>query len=159
MVDGRSTGYSYTAGVTAVCRRRGEQSLLIVTGPPGAGKSTAAAALARRSVRGAYVEADWFWTTLVSGFIEPWRPDADSQNRTVMRSVMAAAAELDLGGYDTVVDGIVGPWMFDVLGDMLGDPRTSRTSSRARTSVRDVTARRLRSHPTHVAPVRGPRRA
>jgi hypothetical protein len=67
------------------------------------------------------VEADWFWTTIVTGFVEPWLPEADAQNRTVLRSAVRAARTLESGGYDTVVDGIVGPWMLDVVADAMED--------------------------------------
>lgn len=93
--------------------------MLIVTGPPGAGKSTIAPSVAQQSAKAACVEADWFWTTIVGGFVRPWLPEADLQNRTVLRSALIAAHALERGGYDTVVDGIVGPWMLDVVTDAL----------------------------------------
>ncbi len=89
--------------------------MLIVTGPPGAGKSTIATSVARDSAKAACVEADWFWTTIVNGFIAPWLPEADTQNRTLLRSALLAAGALERGGYDTVIDGIVGPWMMDMV--------------------------------------------
>lgn len=95
--------------------------MLIVSGPPGAGKSTVARAVAERSERAVCIEADWFWTTIVSGFVAPWLPESDAQNRAVLRAFLSAALELERGGFDTVVDGIVGPWMFDVVADVLGD--------------------------------------
>lgn len=49
-------------------------SLLIVTGPPGAGKSTAAALLAERYDPSALVEGDVFHAFLRCGAIEPWLP-------------------------------------------------------------------------------------
>jgi AAA domain len=93
--------------------------LLFLTGPPGAGKSTVGRLVASRYARSTLVESDWFWTTIVSGFVPPWQPEADEQNQTMIRSAVASAVRMANGGYSTVVDGIVGPWHFDLIGDEL----------------------------------------
>jgi predicted ATPase len=95
--------------------------LLIVTGPPGAGKSTVARELARMSVPGApgrsvLVAGDAFFAFLAEGAIEPWRPAASAQNEVVTRAAGAATGRYAAGGYRTVFDGIVGPWL---LGEFL----------------------------------------
>ena len=89
--------------------------ITIVTGPPGAGKSTVAAALARSSPLGVHLVADDCFRWVVSGFVPPWRPDAEGQNATVIDAVGAAAGRFAGGGYEVVVDGIVGPWLLDRL--------------------------------------------
>ena len=87
-------------------------AVLILTGPPGAGKSTAADVLARRSVRPAvHLHADDFWDRYIkSGFTRPWLKEAQAQNETVNDALVAAAFAYARGGFFTVVDGIVGPW-------------------------------------------------
>ena len=91
------------------------QPVLIVSGPPGAGKSTVARLVAGRHQRGVCIEADWFWSTIVNGFIPPWEPAADHQNRTVLRSVAAATSVFAQSHYVAVLDGIVGPWSLDIV--------------------------------------------
>jgi cytidylate kinase len=84
--------------------------LLIVTGPPGAGKSTVAQALAERFDPSVLVEGDAFYGFLRRGAIAPWLSEAHSQNTVVTRAAAAAAGRYAAGGLTTVYDGVVGPW-------------------------------------------------
>jgi tRNA uridine 5-carbamoylmethylation protein Kti12 len=86
--------------------------VLILTGPPGAGKTAAARLLCQRLDPGVHLEADRFFAFVASGYVEPWRPESQCQNEVVMRAVAAAAATYAGGGYFTVVDGIVIPHRF-----------------------------------------------
>ena len=94
--------------------------VLLVTGPPGAGKSTVARLVADRFDRAACVESDWFWTTIVRGHRPALaRPTPTPRTGPSCGACAAAAAELSLGGYTVVVDGIIGPWYLDLVTDEL----------------------------------------
>jgi predicted kinase len=89
---------------------------LILTGPPGVGKTTVAAILSRRAERAVHVEADRFFHFIRSGFVEPWDPASDAQNQLVMKTAAAAAASYAGAGYPTVLEGIVIPrWTLGVV--------------------------------------------
>jgi ribosomal protein S18 acetylase RimI-like enzyme/predicted kinase len=97
-----------------------ERSVLIVTGPPGVGKSTTAEILAARSPRAVHLESDVFFGFVRSGYVAPWKPESHEQNRIVMGIVAHAAAEYAAAGYHTIVDGIVIPdWFLEPLADRL----------------------------------------
>ena len=84
--------------------------LIIVTGPPGAGKTTIARALAATYPLSANLHTDDFFRYVASGGIPPYLREAESQVRTVMTAIVRAAFTYAGGGFTTIVDGIVGPW-------------------------------------------------
>ena len=82
----------------------------MITGPPGAGKSTVARILADRAKLSVLISGDAFFGFLASGAIEPWLPGSKEQNEVVTRAAASAAGKYASGGYLTVYDGVVGPW-------------------------------------------------
>lgn len=95
-------------------------SLLLVTGPPGAGKSTVAQALAQRLERSVLVEGDAFFAFIARGTVSPWLPEANEQNEVVTRAAASAAGQYVSGGYATVYDGVVGPWFLPTFIEATG---------------------------------------
>ena len=87
-------------------------SVLILTGPPGAGKSTVADILATTSQQpSAHLHTDDFYDRYIkSGYVLPWLLESQRQNETVTNAIAAAATEYACGGYFTIIDGVVGPW-------------------------------------------------
>jgi cytidylate kinase len=87
--------------------------VIIVTGPPGSGKTAVARSLADGDDRSAHVESDWFFRFLRSGFIPPFEPASAEQNTVVMDIACDAVAAYAHAGYNAYWDGIVGPWFLD----------------------------------------------
>ena len=90
-------------------------SLVIVTGPPGAGKSTVARALANRFEPSVLVQGDAFFGFIERGAITPWLREANEQNEVVTQAAAAAAGRYAAGGLVTVYDGMVGPWFLSTF--------------------------------------------
>ena len=93
-------------------------SLLILTGPPGAGKSTVArmvtAGAARPTV---HLHTDSFYVWIRTGLVPPYLPEAARQNDVVLGVIAEAACGYARGDYDVVLDGVVGPWALQPFRD------------------------------------------
>ena len=97
--------------------------LLIVTGPPGAGKSTVARLVVATFEPSVLVEGDAFFGFLRRGAIRPWLPAADRQNQVVTKAAAAASGRYASGGFTTVYDGVVGPWFLPTFANASGLPQ------------------------------------
>lgn len=93
--------------------------IVIVSGPPGSGKSTVAAALAGSSDRAVHLESDWFYRCIRSGLVAPHLPGAHEQNSAVMDVATDAAAGFAEAGYAVLWDGVVGPWFLGRIAQRL----------------------------------------
>jgi len=92
--------------------------ITIVTGSPGAGKTTLSRRAAEADPRGLHLPADVFYT-FPAHPVSPVLPEAHEQNGAVIAAVDRAAAAFAARGYEAFVDGIVGPWFLPVVATEL----------------------------------------
>jgi cytidylate kinase len=83
--------------------------LIVVTGPPGGGKSSVASRLATVRTPSALVPGDTFFSMIKKGYIPPWLPQSRRQNEVIIEAAAAAAGQLSEISF-VVFEGIVGPW-------------------------------------------------
>ena len=86
--------------------------IVIVAGAPGTGKSTVSAIIAEESdmEKSVYMHTDDFYHYLSKGAIPPHLPESNEQNLIVIEAFLESAKRFARGGYDVIVDGIIGPW-------------------------------------------------
>jgi chloramphenicol 3-O-phosphotransferase len=95
-------------------------SLNIITGTPGAGKTSLAKRLAADAERGVHIPGDLFFT-FIPRLIEPTDPESHAQNTSVVLAMTQAAMAFVAGGYDVYLDAVVGPWFLPVVAGELGE--------------------------------------
>jgi cytidylate kinase len=84
--------------------------VVVVTGPPGAGKTTVSDRLVRVLSPSAHVTGDSFFAFVRNGYVDPWLEGARDQNQVVTEAAAAAVGRLERR-FDVVYDGVVGPWI------------------------------------------------
>jgi cytidylate kinase len=87
--------------------------MLIVTGPPGAGKSTVARIIADSYDPSVLLKGDDFHHFIRKGYVKPWLAGSERQNEVVIDATATSAVTYALGGYHVIVEGIIGPWFME----------------------------------------------
>ena len=59
------------------------------------------------------MHTDDFYHYLSKGAIPPHLPESNKQNLIVIEAFLEAAKRYAHGGYDVIVDGIIGPWFLE----------------------------------------------
>ena len=93
-------------------------TVLLLTGPSGSGKTTIARLVATDAPRPTmHLTTDEYYRGIRTGFIAPYLPGSQRQNEVVVDAIVATVAVYARGGYDVVVDGIIGPWFLQPFRD------------------------------------------
>ena len=89
--------------------------IIVITGSPGTGKTTTASIIAKESDmdKSVHMHTDDFYHYLSKGAIPPHLPESNEQNIVVIEAFLEAAKRYVRGGYDVIVDGIIGPWFLE----------------------------------------------
>ena len=89
--------------------------IIVITGAPGTGKTTTASAVAKESdlEKSVQRQTDDFYHYLSKGARPPHFTESNEQNLVVIEAFLEAAKRYVRGGYDVIVDGIVGPWFLE----------------------------------------------
>jgi predicted ABC-type ATPase len=83
--------------------------LIIVTGPPGAGKSTVSGLVADSFDSSVLIWADWFFSLWRRGAIDPWLPQALPQTSVAAVAAAAATGAFARAECQVVYDGFIAP--------------------------------------------------
>ncbi|WP_308753775.1 AAA family ATPase [uncultured Anaerotruncus sp.] len=89
--------------------------MVIITGAPGTGKTTVSSIIATESnmKKSVHMHTDDFYHYLRKGAIPPHLSESNEQNLVVIEAFLEAAKRYVRGGYDVIVDGIIGPWFLE----------------------------------------------
>ena len=95
--------------------------IVVITGAPGTGKTTTSAIVAKESTmeKSVHMHTDDFYHYLSKGAIPPHLPESNEQNLIVIEAFLEAAKRYVRGGYDVIVDGIIGPWFLEPWLDIV----------------------------------------
>ncbi len=95
--------------------------VIVISGTPGAGKSTVSKALAEKFSKSAYIAVDDFWEMIVGGNVAPWDPDGPKLFKTIEKNYLALTKNFLEEQYVVIIDGVMGDEQVKSYNDIFGD--------------------------------------
>ena len=95
--------------------------LIVLSGPPGSGRTTVGALVAKEFARSTHVLGDHFFRYIIGDWKDPSTIEAHDQNQLVVDISTRAACAYANAGYTTVLDGVYGPWFLEQMLGVIGD--------------------------------------
>ncbi|MBT5824231.1 AAA family ATPase [Candidatus Peregrinibacteria bacterium] len=92
---------------------------IVIGGCPGTGKSSASRELSNHLDNCVLIETDNFFDYLIDP-LDPSTPAAKVQNEIVISAYAEAAKTYRNGGYNVILEGVIGPWVFPILKSVIG---------------------------------------
>ena len=124
-------------------------SVVLLTGPAAAGKTTVARIVASGFERSVHVDADHFFSAVIGGYVDPWESEAHDQNAVVMAIAADVAIRYADAGYVTVLEGMFIPgWFYEPTLERLERAGLDVSAAILRPSLSTTLARgRARTEP------------
>ncbi|MEX2446815.1 MAG: AAA family ATPase, partial [Dehalococcoidia bacterium] len=95
--------------------------VIVISGPPGAGKTSVAEAICERFDRMLHVEVDALREWVKAGYRHPWAGDRQSEEQLelAIRNACAIARETTAMRYAVVITDVVLPWQAERYRELL----------------------------------------
>lgn len=94
--------------------------IVIISGPPGSGKTSVAESLCGRYDRTVHLDTDQLYSAIRMGYTKPWLPGSQRQNEMVSRAAARASTAYVRDLFAVFVDAVVGPNTLGVYLEELG---------------------------------------
>ncbi len=86
-----------------------ERTIILLTGTPGAGKTTVAEALCNTFSQSAHVPVDYFRKLIKAGYASPhhWNDEVGRQYRLARKNAALTAKNIALEGFTVIIDDVI----------------------------------------------------
>lgn len=95
--------------------------VIIISGPPAAGKSSVSRALAEKFPKSAYLDIDLFKDMIIGGNVAPWDPEGPEQFKLVEKNFLAITKNFLDEGFVVVINYVFNDEQVKQYNELFGD--------------------------------------